>query len=72
LTHELLSITLGVRRAGVTVALARLEERGALRRSRGAIEILNRDILEQGTCECYRIIAAEYRRLTVLVPSTRC
>ena len=31
LTHELLSMTLGVRRAGVTMALARLEEKGALR-----------------------------------------
>ena len=72
LTHELLSMTLGVRRAGVTMALARLEEKGALRRSRGAIEILDRGILEQGTCECYRIIAAEYRRLTVAAPSTRC
>jgi hypothetical protein len=63
LTHDPLSMALGVRRPGVTTALADLEATGALRRSRGAIEILDRDILEQQTCECYRIIAAEYRRL---------
>jgi CRP-like cAMP-binding protein len=70
LTHDLLSIALGVRRAGVTTALADLEATGALRRSRGVIEILDRDILEQETCECYRIIAVEYRRLTAQTLST--
>jgi len=71
LTHDLLSMALGVRRAGVTTALADLEATGALRRSRGVIEILDREILEQETCECYRIIAAEYRRLTAEPPSSR-
>ena len=52
------------------MALARLEEKAGF--TRGTIEILDRGILEQGTCECYRIIAAEYRRLTVAAPSTRC
>jgi CRP-like cAMP-binding protein len=65
MTHELLSMTLGVRRAGVTTALAELAETGAVRRSRGAIEVLDRDILERGACECYRIISAEYRRLMI-------
>jgi hypothetical protein len=63
-THDLLSMTLGVRRAGVTTALAKLETAGALHRSRGAIEVVDRGILEQGTCECYRIISREYSRLT--------
>jgi CRP-like cAMP-binding protein len=64
-THDLLSMTLGVRRAGVTAALAKLAAAGAVRRLRGAIEILDRDILEQRACECYRIISAEYKRLTI-------
>jgi len=63
-THDLLSMTLGVRRAGVTTALAKLEATGALHRSRGAIEVVDRGILEQGACECYRIISREYSRLT--------
>jgi hypothetical protein len=65
MTHDLLSMTLGVRRAGVTAALAKLAATGAVRRSRGAIEVLNRDVIEQGTCECYRIVSAEYKRLMV-------
>jgi CRP-like cAMP-binding protein len=63
LTHELFSTMLGVRRAGVTTALAELELAGAVRKRRGAVEIRNRALLEQRACECYRIIAAEYRRL---------
>jgi hypothetical protein len=55
---------LGVRRAGVTTTLASLEETGAVTKARGAVEISNRAILEEKTCECYRIIASEYKRLT--------
>jgi CRP-like cAMP-binding protein len=69
MTHDLLSMTLGVRRAGVTAALAKLAATGAIRRSRGAIEVLDRDIIEQGACECYRIVCAEYRRLMVQTSS---
>jgi CRP-like cAMP-binding protein len=63
ITHVLLSTTLGVRRAGITAALANLEQAGALRRARGAVEILDRAVLEQKSCECYRIVRAEYERL---------
>jgi len=69
MTHDLLAMTLGVRRAGVTAALARLAATGALRRSRGAIEVLDRDVIEQGACECYRIVSAEYERLMVQTSS---
>jgi CRP-like cAMP-binding protein len=61
LTHDLLSMMLGVRRAGITTALERLERSGAVRKGRGAVEIANRAHLEQWTCECYRIIAMEYQ-----------
>ena len=43
LTHEFLSIMIGVRRAGVTTTLRDLESRGFVRRSRGEVEILDRD-----------------------------
>jgi CRP-like cAMP-binding protein len=39
LTHALLSVMLGVRRAGVTGALSALEEAGAVRKNRGAVVI---------------------------------
>ncbi len=62
-THEVLSMMLGVRRAGITDALASLERDGAVRRERGQVEIANRTILERRTCECYAVIAGEFRRL---------
>jgi CRP-like cAMP-binding protein len=61
-THDQLSMMLGVRRAGITETLATLESAGAVRRCRGAVEITDRTILEARACECYRIIAAERLR----------
>jgi CRP-like cAMP-binding protein len=68
LTHDLLSMMLGVRRAGITTALDRLERSGAVRKTRGALEIVDRTRLEQTTCECYRIIAAEHQRVIEFRP----
>jgi CRP-like cAMP-binding protein len=64
LTHDVLAMMLGVRRAGITTALEQLERNGAVRRKRGAVEIVGRTHLEQWACECYRIIATEYQRLS--------
>ena len=61
-THDQLSMMLGVRRAGVTEALARLEAAGAVRRCRGTVEIADREILKAHACECYSIIATERLR----------
>jgi CRP-like cAMP-binding protein len=63
LTHAQLSMILGVRRAGVTTALSRLERVGAVAKTRGSVVIADRALLESQSCECYRIIAAEYKRL---------
>jgi CRP-like cAMP-binding protein len=71
-THDLLSMMLGVRRAGITEALAVLEGAGAVRRARGAIEIANRSVLEQHACECYRIISTERTRSARPEQSSRC
>ncbi len=62
-THQFLSKALGVRRASVTLALARMEEAELIRRSRGHFGIVSRAGLEGATCECYRAIRAEHDRL---------
>ena len=53
LTQEFLSIMLGVRRSGVTVAAGALERAGMIRHSRGFITIADRDGLERASCGCY-------------------
>lgn len=59
LTQQVISQALGVPRTGVTVAAGALQSTGAIRYSRGKIVILDRELLETRSCECYRIIRDE-------------
>lgn len=63
LTHELLAMVLGVRRAGVTEVLRSLQERELLRCRRGKITLCDRPGLEALACECYQILKNEYQYL---------
>jgi CRP-like cAMP-binding protein len=63
LTHEFLSLMLGVRRAGVTVATHELEGRGLIKATRGRIRILDRGGLETASDGAYGVPEAEYQRL---------
>jgi len=70
-THEFLSLMLGVRRAGVTVALQALEERGLISTKRGQIVVLDRAGLEAVAGGSYGAAEAEYERLIGL-PVSQC
>ncbi len=63
ITHEFLSVMLGVRRAGVTVALHELEGRGHIKATRGRIRLLDRAGLEATAQGIYGVPEAEYARL---------
>lgn len=63
LTQEFISHMLGVRRAGVTNAAHALQDAGIIRYNRGKIVILDRQKLEQVSCECYQVIQNEFMRL---------
>lgn len=63
LTQEFLATMLGVRRSGVTEAAIKLQSMNLIRYYRGYVEILDREGLEQYTCECYRMVKDEYDRL---------
>jgi CRP-like cAMP-binding protein len=63
MTQELVASLLGVRREGVTAAAHRLQQAGVIRYSRGHISVLDRQRLEQRTCECYGVAKKEYDRL---------
>ena len=53
LTHDFLATMLGVRRAGVTVALQALERTGPIAHRRGVITILDREALEKSSNGAY-------------------
>lgn len=63
LTHEALSIMLGVRRAGVTVALQALAEDGAIGRQRGILRVVDRSRLLAIAGAGYGPAEDEYRHL---------
>ena len=63
MTHEFLSLMLGVRRPGVSVAAGVLQKAGLIRYARGRIEVTDRHGLEAASCECYHTAQREFARL---------
>ena len=63
LTHEFLSIMLGVQRSGVTIAMGELEHSGVIRAERGMVHILDRATLIKLTNGTYGLAEREYERL---------
>lgn len=63
LTHELIALTLGVRRAGVSETAISLKASGLINYQRGDIRIVDEKALEAVACECYEIVKEEYQEL---------
>jgi CRP-like cAMP-binding protein len=63
LTHEFLSLMLGVRRAGVTEALQSLKRQKLIDTGRNQIVVCNRKGLERKAGTSYGVPEKEYRRL---------
>jgi Mn-dependent DtxR family transcriptional regulator len=63
MTQELVASMLGVRRESVTEAAAKLQHAGYIRYRRGHIAVLDRQGLEQRSCECYAVVKKEMGRL---------
>jgi CRP-like cAMP-binding protein len=63
LTQEFLSMMLGVRRPGVTVAATILQQTGAISYTRGRIAVLDRARLEAASCECYGMVQEQFSQL---------
>jgi hypothetical protein len=54
---------LGVQRSSVSVVANTLQQAGLIRYSRGRIEILNLEGLQDASCECYATVKPHYDRL---------
>jgi len=63
LTNEALAAMFGVRRSSVTEALQDLKLKRLIDYVRGKITVLDRHGLEECSCECYRTVTEQYRRL---------
>lgn len=63
ITHDFLSMMLGVRRSSVTDAIHLLEGANLIKATRGNILIVDRDRLERAAGASYGVPEAEYRRL---------
>ncbi len=68
MTQELIANMLGVRREGVTEAAGKLQKLGVIEYSRGHITVLDREKLEQLSCECYLVVKRETDRLLSYLP----
>ena len=69
LVHQFISMMLGVRRSGVTTALHVIEGQGAIRATRGRIQLRDRAKLEELTAGSYGVPEREYQRLLGPLPN---
>ena len=63
LRQDFLSLMLGVRRAGVSVAASTLQSGGLIRQSRGRITVLDRAGLEAASCDCYNVVQKSQKQI---------
>jgi CRP-like cAMP-binding protein len=63
MTHEFMSLMLGVRRAGVSVTANVLKQAGLIHYRSGSMTILDRPGLEDAGCECYGNVQRQFEQL---------
>lgn len=64
LTQEFVAMMLGAARPTVTIVAGTLQRAGLITYRRGLISILNREQLEEASCECYRVTADLLARIS--------
>jgi CRP-like cAMP-binding protein len=60
ITHEFLARMLGANRATVSLTAATIAQAGYISYKRGKLSVLDREGLEDVSCECYRIVKKRY------------
>ena len=64
LTHEFLSIMLGVRRATVSTTAGTLQSAGLISYRHGRVKVIDPAGLEDVACECYRVLRGLFNHAT--------
>jgi CRP-like cAMP-binding protein len=62
LTRETLATMIGAGRPAVSIVTGTLQLAGLIRAARGKITIIDREEMEEATCECYHILKQEFDR----------
>jgi Mn-dependent DtxR family transcriptional regulator len=63
LTQKFLAMMLAVRRPEVSRIAAELKQAGLINYTRDTVAVLDREGLEETTCECYKIITVQLARV---------
>lgn len=63
ITQEFLAIMLGVHRPSVTLVAKTFQQAGLIRYSRGTVVVMDREGLEEASCECYQVVRDQFIRL---------
>lgn len=63
LTQEFIAEMLGVQRPTVSLVAGQFQQAGLIKYSRGHVRILNREGLEEASCECYFDVRNQFQRL---------
>ena len=64
-TQEFFAEMLGVQRSSVTVAAGILQQAGMIKYTRGKIQLINIDRLQDASCECYESVKGHYAKLLI-------
>ena len=62
-TQEFLAEMLGVRRTSVTLHARTLQQAGIIKYSRGRIQIIDLEAMQDTVCECYVTVKSYYQKL---------
>lgn len=68
ITQEYVATMLGVHRPTVSVAASVLQRAGIIDYRRGRIRVLDRQSLENASCECYSIVQKHFERILARCP----
>jgi CRP-like cAMP-binding protein len=62
LTRDILATMIGATRPAVSITTGTLQSAGLIRTTRGKVTILDREEMEEATCECYHVVKQEFDR----------